>query len=74
MCVCENRHGKVPIKFSALLWGKEEGKLLTFFLHVCILFDLCSEQIILIKCFLKDPKDYEFLRPKAESLTQNVKI
>lgn len=44
-----------------LLQNEEGGALLTFFLHIYILIDLHSEEIIQKKYFLKDPKEYRFL-------------
>lgn len=71
-----NRQGKIPIRFLTLL-QKWEGALLTFFLHIYILIDLHSEEIILKKYFLKDPKEYRFLQAQGRipyMKIQNIKI
>lgn len=54
-----------------------KGALLTFFLHIYILIDLHSEEIILKKYFLKDPKEYRFLQAQGRipyMKIQNIKI
>lgn len=51
-CVCVNRYGKIPITFSTLLQGRKKENY-----YISILFDLHSEQIILIRCFLRDLKE-----------------
>lgn len=59
------------------LLQKWEGALLTFFLHIYILIDLHSEEIILKKYFLKDPKEYRFLQAQGRipyMKIQNIKI
>lgn len=68
---------KYPIKFSTLFQGREEGRLLTFFPYIYILFDMHSEQVILIKGFMKYPKDYGFLQARGRipyKKLQNVNI
>lgn len=67
---------KYPIKFSTFL-GREERKLLTFFPYICILLDIHSEQVILIKGFIKYPKDYGSLQARGRipyTELQNVNI
>lgn len=67
VCVCEQTW-KMPVILSITQSG-EERALVPFSLHVCVLIDLHSEQIILKKCFLKTQKIIGFFRPKVESLT-----
>lgn len=65
------------LSFSTILQSGEEGTLLTFFLHIYILIDLHSGQIILKKYFLKNPKDYRFLQAQGRIpyvKLQNIKI
>lgn len=48
-----------------------------FFLRIYILIDLHSEEIILKKYFLKDPKEYRFLQAQGRipyMKIQNIKI
>lgn len=48
-----------------------------FFLRIYILIDLHSEEMILKKYFLKDPKEYRFLQAQGRipyMKIQNIKI